>query len=809
MSLQAIPLNDAPFGAIIKLPENVSDPSKLSEEDFKLLENALHTYLVIVIPDQQKLSPKSQFELTTMFDDTCSKTSNNYGHGKTFRHENSVLRKDGTTIPNQPQVQVIGNGYWKNHYGLDDFKLTQPSHKTFHKDTLSDDELTNKQTRFYRWHIDSALYELSPPKCTTLLGIHVPNSDEKQKIVYHDSKDELQITKGATAFLSGKTAFDLLSPEDKEFALNSTVVYAPHPYIFISKAKSTSDGITMVSENKERSFDELPEWEESKIKKLPMVWTNPTTGNHHLQFHGSCAYKIINNKTGEEIPMEEARNLLQRFYRPAISPQNIYCHSWNEGDLVIFYNRGVSHSVTGDLLLQRILQQKKSQFKVSSSQFDSSNLISYQRPKRLKMSNELNKRDSSILPFFNQSGPFTDELFEPDADDILSRLSSSKILVLGAGGLGCEILKNLSLSGFKQIHIIDMDTIDISNLNRQFLFRNTDIGEYKAETAANFIKKRIKNVLVTPHNCRIQDKNLDFYKQFSLIICGLDSIEARRWINKTVFSLIDPEDDESIIPIIDGGTEGFRGQTRFIIPTMTSCYECNLDLLGTKKTYPVCTIANTPRIPEHCIEWASLLEWPKYFPDRKYNTDNQDDIDWIYEKALERSKVFNINNITKSLTLGVIKNIIPSIASTNAVVAAACCNEAFKFITDCNPILEYYMSYSGDLEIFAHVFKPEQNQDCSICGSKYERVSVKRWFKLKDLITYLIQKLDLNLENPSLISSDNNKDLYLTFPPQLEEITRINLNKPITELIDDNELLIVTDSNLSKAMKLHVLFDDN
>ena len=59
---------------------------------------------------------------------------------------------------------------------------------------------------------------------------------------------------------------------------------------------------------------------------------------------------------------------------------------------------------------------------------------------------------------------------------------------------------------------------------------------------------------------------------------------------------------------------GFKGQSRVIIPRVTACYECSLDMQTKPKTYPMCTIANTPRLPEHCIEWASQLQWPIEFP---------------------------------------------------------------------------------------------------------------------------------------------------------------------------------------------------
>ncbi|RKP36325.1 hypothetical protein BJ085DRAFT_42318 [Dimargaris cristalligena] len=393
-------------------------------------------------------------------------------------------------------------------------------------------------------------------------------------------------------------------------------------------------------------------------------------------------------------------------------------------------------------------------------------------------------------------------------------LHTCRVLVVGAGGLGCEILKDLALSGFRDISVIDMDTIDVSNLNRQFLFRPKDVGQSKAYTAAAFVTERIDDVKVTPYHCKIQDKDWDFYSKFQIVICGLDSVEARRWMNAFLIDMADFDDPDSIIPLVDGGTEGFDGQARVIIPRITSCYECSLSLLKKQVVYPICTIANTPRLPEHCIEWASMIKWPEVKPDEVLDTDNPVHLQWVYKQALARASTFQIPGVTYMLTQGVVKNIIPAIASTNAIIAAACVNEALKLTTGCHPYLDNYMMYTGTDGVYTYTYNHASRPDCPVCGGEVRTLTVSASLQLAELIEQLGEMPDLRLQSPNLRMATNTApktgatglSLYLQSPPQLEAVTHPNLTKRLGDLMASGTELVVTDKSLPVSLSLTIKF---
>lgn len=218
-----------------------------------------------------------------------------------------------------------------------------------------------------------------------------------------------------------------------------------------------------------------------------------------------------------------------------------------------------------------------------------------------------------------QHSPAFRSVASPCTDGTLpAELRARPIFVVGAGGIGCEVLKVLVLSGFTQIHLIDLDTIDATNLNRQFLFQVADVGNSKADTARRAVLDWFAAVgdpapehvsarrghctppCVVAYHDNVKADHYDdaFYRQFAVVLSALDNVSARQHVNRMCM--------RNSIPLIESGTMGYNGQVQPILKNVYECYDCRPKPPETK-TFAVCTIHARPTTMVHCVHYAKEL----------------------------------------------------------------------------------------------------------------------------------------------------------------------------------------------------------
>ncbi|CAK7215110.1 hypothetical protein SCUCBS95973_002367 [Sporothrix curviconia] len=329
----------------------VLDLATLTEADKDTLRQALFENQVIVLRNQAGIDPKTLPALARIFDPTASDI-HSAGEKAVSDPRNILSAYKAGRLPCAPQVGIIGSGTFQNYRGITELEVVHLDHTTFHETPLSQEKLDAGYTRPYRWHMDTPFYERLPGEVTILHAVQVPQLPD-QTLTFPDGSEE-QIAAGATAFFSGARAFELLTPEQQEFALNTTVTYAPQAYEYIRHCKSTEDGMTIPTMGRETKAEDLSSWSWNKVAEHPMVWRNPGTDRPFLQVHGCCVYKLTtrNPATGETTVMDDVEQVRATVYamqRRIWQAGHIYAHGWKEGDLVVFHNRGVMHSITGQL----------------------------------------------------------------------------------------------------------------------------------------------------------------------------------------------------------------------------------------------------------------------------------------------------------------------------------------------------------------------------------------------------------------------------------------------------------------------------
>ena len=156
-----------------------------------------------------------------------------------------------------------------------------------------------------------------------------------------------------------------------------------------------------------------------------------------------------------------------------------------------------------------------------------------------------------------------------------SKLKASRVLVVGAGALGNEVLKNLALVGIGHITLVDFDTIENSNLSRSVLFRAADAGKSKAEVAAAMLREINPDVTVhTSQGNVLTEIGLGLVRSMDLVIGCLDNREARLWVNRMCWKVN--------TPWIDGGIQEINGVAKVFMPPDGPCYECGMTELDYK-----------------------------------------------------------------------------------------------------------------------------------------------------------------------------------------------------------------------------------
>ncbi|KAH7105673.1 ubiquitin activating enzyme [Auriculariales sp. MPI-PUGE-AT-0066] len=189
------------------------------------------------------------------------------------------------------------------------------------------------------------------------------------------------------------------------------------------------------------------------------------------------------------------------------------------------------------------------------------------------------------------------------------KIANYREFLVGAGAIGCEMLKNWSMMGLASgpkghIYVTDLDTIEKSNLNRQFLFRPKDLGKFKSECAAGAVADMNPDLSnkITTYQDAVGAKTEstygeEFFANLDGVMNALDNREARVYMDQRCVFFQKP--------LIDSGTLGTKGNVQVIVPNLTESYGSSQD--PPEKQTPMCTVKSFPHQIQHTIQWSREL----------------------------------------------------------------------------------------------------------------------------------------------------------------------------------------------------------
>ncbi len=344
MDLESIA--DMPFGAIVRgvdCAALAADADAVGE-----IRQALHENELLVFPGQQQLLPRDEVAFCRAIDIDGSSVWRDQVDNPWEVYKVDQGNAAGTyQLPGEPGVLVLGQGEI-DHHGL---QVTLGGDRHAYGEDRGSQVLGGGALQ---WHIDGAFYEHPPCQVTQMRCIEAPASDGHWLDYDDGSGDRLWCAAGATAFASGRIAFDLLADGDRETCLRTRVHYASNPFQATYRLGNSGNGLRVIDPDAEARHargDETPcnPSSDPLAQIYPLVWTCPTTGRRALMPHPRCLFALETESGGRLLGITESRLRVEAWMRPAIDPARVYVHAWRPGDLVLWYNHSIWHSATGKL----------------------------------------------------------------------------------------------------------------------------------------------------------------------------------------------------------------------------------------------------------------------------------------------------------------------------------------------------------------------------------------------------------------------------------------------------------------------------
>ena len=239
------------------------------------------------------------------------------------------------------------------------------------------------------------------------------------------------------------------------------------------------------------------------------------------------------------------------------------------------------------------------------------------------------------------------------------KIQQSTVTLVGLGALGSVAAASLAMAGVGTLILIDMDTIELSNLNRQLFYRVGDIGKPKVKVSAQVIQELNPTVNVIELFMPVEKAPRHILETSNVILDGLDTFQTRRWVNSFAIG--------ANIPLISGGMYSFLGNLQVVIPQKTPCLDCQ-SLIPEEKLQKACT---------------------PFGEVRKENQSEEENDEYI-----------------------------PYVSSVSFVIGGLMAQETLKILLGLSP-LDEYLFWDGEAGVFTSI-PLERREDCIVCSSRYQ-----------------------------------------------------------------------------------------